>query len=113
MQIKNIKELNEMENEFFKILVDKGEVVVVAKFDRPRVVCNWKEEEIDLDELSYFGFDVELIEPKEFIVVYDKEKGDIIATDLLLTIIGDWDKANEYLKQYEGVDGYVFKRLEI
>lgn len=113
MQIKNIKELNEMENEFFKILVDKGEVVVVAKFDKPRIICNWKEEEIDLDELSYFGFNVELIEPKEFIVVYDKSEDKILATDLLATLLGDWDKANEFLKQYEDVEGYVFKRLEI
>lgn len=117
--VRNIKELNEVENEYFKILVEeeKKSMCVVAKFeDKSQIVSCWDLDKVKLDNLKFFGFDVELEQKKVLVVVYIRKTDVTLTTTLLKALYPSltWEQANEVLieeaKQYNDA---VVKHIEI
>lgn len=46
-------------NKYFNLIGEKGVVCVVAKFENPQIVYVGKPNEMNIEELKFFGFDLE------------------------------------------------------
>ena len=46
-------------NKYFNLIGENGAVCVVAKFENPKIVYVGEPNEINIDELKFFGFDLD------------------------------------------------------